>query len=128
MPQGEASRVLVWRLGSALLAARLEDVVEVVMVAADGRALSRGGQLEVTPPPGMTSPTRPPRAVVVRAGAGTMAMAADEVEGVKEYALRDSAPTPAWLRGLPTEHLAGLIHLEGSRVAALLALDTIESA
>jgi hypothetical protein len=54
-----------------------------------------------------------------------MALAADDVEGVREYTVRESTSTPPWLRRLPIDHVAGLVRLDEGRVAALLAVDTL---
>lgn len=125
MSPDEEGQALVWRLGDALLAAPLEAVVEVTIVGADGRAVTRAGPVDLTAPPGARSSSVPQRAVVVRARGDTLALAADEVEGVVPRTLRDSAVTPSWLRSLPTTHISGLVRLDGGRVAALLAIDTL---
>lgn len=126
MSPDEEGQVLVWRLGDALLAAPLEAVVEVTTVGADRRAVSRAGPVDLTAPPGARSASVPQRAVVVRARGATLALAADEVEGVVPRTLRESAATPSWLRSLPTTHFTGLVRLDGGRVAALLAIDTLD--
>lgn len=128
MPPGEADRVVVWSLGDALLAAPLAVIVEIATVAADGRAMSRLGPLDVRSAPGLPAPAGPRRAVVVRtgeAGAAALAIAADDVEGVKPYTPAEAAATPAWLRTLPTGHIAGMIRLDDDRIAALLAIEAL---
>lgn len=128
MSPDEADEVVVWRLAGALLAVPLAAVVEIAAVTADGRAVTRAGRLELRTPPGLSLAADAAdctRAVVVRTGGGAMALAAEVVEGVKPYTKRERAPTPPWIRTLPTEHLAGLIRLDDRRVAALLAVDTL---
>lgn len=128
MPAGEAARVVVWRVGDALLAVPLAAAVEIAAVASDGKAVSRAGRLEIRTPPGIPHVSRCPRAVVVRAGptgGELVALAAEAVEGVKAYAEKDAAVTPEWLRGLSMAHVAGLIRVDDRRVAALLAVDAL---
>lgn len=125
MPPAEPERVVAWRLGQAILAARLEDTVEIAAVAADGHAVGRTDRLELRTPPGLEPPTRPHHAVVVRVRGRETAMAADEVLGIQSYTTRDSTPLPPWLDPLPTAHLARLIRLPDDRIAALLDLDAL---
>lgn len=121
----DRDRVIVWRVGDALLAAPLARTAEIAAVDPDGRAMSRSGPLELQAPPGLPLPRRPHRAVVLRAGETAVAMAADEVEGVRSYTDRQATATPAWLDSLRTDHLAALILLDDQRIAALLAIDTL---
>lgn len=125
MSPGNEDRVVVWRVGDALLAAPLADTAEIAAVSRDGRALSRSGRLELRTPPGLSPPARPRRAVVLRAGKAALAMAADEVEGVRPYTERHTPATPAWIGTLKADHLAGLIRLDDDRIAALLAIDAL---
>ncbi len=124
-PQNERARALVWRSGDALLAVPLAAVLEIAAPDADGRVRSRVGSLPVSTVPGLPPAANPPRAVVIRAGGATVALAADDVEGVREYTARESARTPPWLRLLNIDHLAGLVRLDEGRVAALLAVETL---
>lgn len=125
VPPGEATRVVVWRVGDALLAVPLDAAIEIAAVAPDGRAATRAGSLELWTPPGLQEVDDCRRAVVVRAGEGSVAMAAETVEGVKPYTEREAAPTPPWLRSLATPYMAGLIRLDDDRVAALLAVESL---
>lgn len=124
MPPGEERRVLVWRVGGALLAAPIEVVVEVAPVQ-DGRTDSRAGRMEVRDVPGLRTEREARRAVILRAESGLLAVAADEVDGVRSSTPREESPTPGWLRALPTEHVAGLLQLPDARVAALLAVESL---
>ncbi|MEJ2503864.1 MAG: hypothetical protein P8177_11235 [Gemmatimonadota bacterium] len=113
-------RVVVWRLGDAVLAVPLADTVEIAAVDGEGRADGRGGALALTPPPGLPLPRRATLAVVVRTAAGATALAADEVLGVRTVADGGTEPVPAWLGALPTAHIEGMIRVDGDRTAALL--------
>lgn len=125
MPQGEERRVLVWTIGGALVAAPIEVVVEVAPVEG-GRTSSRAGSLEVQPVPGLHAEGEARRAVVLRASGGLLAIAADDVDGVRSSMLADQSPTPDWLSALPTEHVAALLQLPDARVAVLLAVDSLD--
>lgn len=125
MPPAEERRVVVWRLGDALLAAPLAVAVEVAPVGPDGKARTRTGPLELRTPPGLPAPGRSPRAMVLRVGDELVAMAADDVEGVKSYTADRAASLPPWLRALPAGHLAGLVRVDDGRIAALLAIETL---
>lgn len=116
MPPDERSAV-VWRLGDALLAVDVDDVVEIAP-AADG-AESRLGTIGFHQIPGLAS-RQAGRAVVVRRGDEPLALPADAVEGVTTYDPAENASTPDWLRDVPAVHLAGLIRLPDRRLAALL--------
>lgn len=124
MPQGEGQRVLVWRLGDALLAAPIDAVVEVAP-ANGGSTESRAGRLDVRSVPGLRTRGDAPRAVILRKTSGLMAIAADEVEGVRTSTGREESPKPGWLRTVPTDHFDGLLQLPGARVAALLAVESL---
>jgi len=124
-PGSDPARALVWRSGDALLAVPVDAVLEVTDTDDEGRARSRRGPVPLSAVPGLQPAGHARRAVVVRSGGTTLALAADEVEGVREYTVRESAPTPPWLGTLPTGHLAGLVRLDEGRVAALLAVDTL---
>ena len=124
----EDGRVVVWRVGEVLLAARLSDTVEIAAVASDGLAVSRSGRLEPRTPPGIAPPERPVRAVVVRVGDGEVAMAADEVLGIEPFTPEDSASVPSWLGALSAPHLARLVRLPDHRLAALLDLHALPEA
>lgn len=124
-PDSARRRVVVWRVGDALLAAPVDAVVEIAAVDAAGTVRSRVGALDPRTPPGLEPPEAPVRAVVLRAGGGHLAMAADHVDGVTAWEPGATAPTPDWLRSLPTGHVASLIRLDQDRVAALLAVDAL---
>jgi chemotaxis signal transduction protein len=114
--------LVVWRLGGASLAARLDMVEEIVAVDADGQANGRGGPVDVVRPPGLegTSPAR--FAVVVRrtpAGDDRVALAADAVDGVVNPG-GEIRGRPFWLGTLDAPHLDGLVRLGDERVAAIL--------
>lgn len=128
MPHGEEARAVVWRIGEALLAVPLDVAMEIAAVGADGQARARTGRLEVRTPPGVTAPPYCPHAVVVRTTGSPMALAAEAVDGVLAYTERHAVPAPAWLGGLPTDHIAGLIRLNDQRVAALLAVEALTGA
>lgn len=125
VPPAEATRVVVWGVGDALLAVPLDAAIEIAAVGTDRRAITRAGPLELWTPPGLQEVYDCRRAVVVRASGGAVALAADAVEGVKPYTEREAAPTPPWLRSLPTPHMAGLVRLDDDRVAALLAVESL---
>lgn len=124
MPQGEERRVLVWRVGGALLAAPIETVVEVAPVR-EGTTRSRVGRVEIRDVPGLRPEGDAEHAIILRADTGLLAIAADEVAGVQTSTPGTQSPTPAWLRALPTEHFAGLLQLPDARVAALLVVDSL---
>lgn len=124
MPPADGDRVVVWRAGGAILAAPLDAVVEIAAVGDDGRAAGRAGPIPLTSPAG-AEPRAPKRAVVVRVGERTLALAADAVEGVARSDERVTAPTPRWLRGLAADRIARLVRLEEGRVAAVLDLERI---
>ncbi len=122
---GEVRRqVVVWRVAGALLAAPVEDVQEVATTGQDGLARTRVGPMDLTPVPGLR-PEQPARhAVVVRAGADVLALAAEAVEGVRIVSPASLAALPAWLRTLDPGHVAGLVRF-GPEIAALLRLDAL---
>lgn len=124
MPQGEGQRVLVWRVGGALLAAPIDAVVEVA-AAHGGSTECRAGRLDVRLVPGLRTDGDAPRAVILRAATGLIAIAADEVEGVRTSTVREESPKPGWLRTLPTEHFDRLLQLPDARVAALIAVESL---
>lgn len=124
VPQGEGRRVLVWRVGGALLAAPIDAVVEVAP-AEGGSTDCRAGRLDLRGMPGLQTDGDAPHAVILRADSGLFAIAADEVEGVRTSTAREESPTPDWLHTLPTEHLAGLLQLPDARVAALLDVESL---
>lgn len=125
MHAADEGRVVVWRVGDVLLAARLADTVEIAAVASDGRAVSRSGRLEPRTPPGIPVPERPARAVVVRVGGREMALAADEVLGIEPFTPGGVAAVPAWLDDLFAPHLTRLVRLPDHRLAALLDLTAL---
>lgn len=124
VPRDDGRRVLVWSIGGALLAAPLDGVVEIAPIE-DDEARTRTGRLPLRTIAGLEATGVTRRAVVLRSGTTLMAVVADEVDGVHAASLDDQAPTPAWLTTLPTDHLAGLIHLTDARVAALLAIESL---
>lgn len=128
MSRGEEARAVVWRVGDALLAIPLSAAMEIAAVASDGRAEARSGRLELRTPPGVSALTDCRHAVVVRTAESPVALAAEAVDGVLAYTQLDAVPAPAWLRGLSTEHIAGLIRLDDQRVAALLAVEALTRA
>lgn len=125
MPPADEGRVVVWRLGDALLAAPLADTIEIAAVAADGLAVSRAGRLALHTPAGIRSRERPTRAVVVRVAGREVAMAAEEVLGIEPFAPAETAPLPPWLETVPASHVAGLVRLPDQRLAVLLHLDAL---
>lgn len=124
-PGADDQQVVVWHVGDAILAVPVETVVEIASVDRDGTVRSRTGTLQPITPPGLDPPASPERAVVLRNASGSLAMAADHVDGVTTCERGAATPTPEWLRTLPTRHLASLIRLDGDRVAALLAVDSL---
>lgn len=125
MPQAEETRIVVWRVGEALLAAPLADTVEIAAVAGDGRAVSRSGHLELRTPEGLEPPREPRRAVVVESAAGPTAMAADEVVGVRSHRPGDVAGIPAWLSEVSDRAVTSLVRLDDDRIVALVAVDRL---
>lgn len=124
MPPDEL-RVLVWHHGGALLAARIEDVVEVTDLQQDGTARSRQGTLELVTVPGADEDRPPRRAVVVRSGTRLAALPAAEVEGVLEATMDRLDAPPRWLAALDQRHVRGLLRLDDQRIGVLLALDAL---
>lgn len=120
-------RVVVWRTGGTLLAVPLESTVEVAPVRGDGRSAGRSGSLPLVTPPGVAWSGDARRAVVVRAGNGVIALAAESVEGVLTVLPGRAEPTPPWLAGVATRHIARVVRLDGGRVAALLSIDSLAS-
>jgi chemotaxis signal transduction protein len=122
---GGERRVVVWRTGEALLAVPLESTVEIAGVDAGGLAVGRDGPLELAPPPGLALPDGAQRAVVVRTPGGTVALAADSVEGVMVVAGEGAEPVPPWLGRLPVDHIEGVVRTRDGQVAALLDVDAL---
>ena len=113
---------VVWRTGDALLAAPLEDVVEVSAVEG-GQAVTRTGRVKPVAPEGLAAPA-PRRAIVLRGPHGVVPFPADEVEEVATGSAAGRVPTPEWL-GSDLEWVRGLLRLDDHRVAALLAVDRL---
>lgn len=122
------ARVVVWRLGDALLAVDVDRVVEIAPVDPDGRARSRLGALTLAVPPGLAAPARPQRAVVLRTSRGPVGAPADAVEGVHECAPGTVGAPPAWLAGLSEAGVRALVRLDDRRIAALLEPDALVAA
>lgn len=134
MQPADPPTVVVWRYDGALLAVPLAAVEEIVSIDGQGRAVARGGALQIVAPPGlgMGAPTR--RAVVVRPERASdadevgeeerVALAAEEVEGVVEAPVRLDVGSE-WLGGLDLGHLRGLLRLDAGRLAALLDVDSL---
>jgi hypothetical protein len=121
--------IVVWHLRGALLALRLDAVEEIVAIGKDGRARGRGGELEVTAPPGLGSGEGARWGVVLRAthrAAKRLALGADQVEGVMA-GFEEVEAGSEWLGVLDLRHLKALLRLEDGRLAALLDLDSLST-
>jgi hypothetical protein len=119
--------IVVWHLRGALLALPLEVVEEIVAVGADGRARGRGGDVEVTAPPGLGSGEGARWGVVLRATRGAasrLALGADQVEGVMA-GFEEVDVGSEWLGVLDLRHLKALLRLEDGRLAALLDFESL---
>jgi hypothetical protein len=121
--------IVVWHLRGALLALPLDAVEEIVAIGEDGRARGRGGDLEVTAPPGLGSGEGARWGVVLRAtrsAANRLALAADQVEGVMA-GFEEVEVGSEWLGVLDLRHLKALLRLEDGRLAALLDPDSLST-
>jgi len=114
--------LVVWRLGDALLAVPLDAVEEVVAVGGDRQARGREVVLDVVDPPGLPPHESPRHAVIIRAvgTARRVALAADQVEGVRDPSDAPALDPPPWLAALASVHTRTLVRLDDRRVAALL--------
>lgn len=121
-------RVVVWRLGEALLAAALDAVAEVAPVGPDGRARTREGSLDLVVPRGLTPAPAAGRAVVLYAGGRRVAVPAEEVEGVRHCRPGDVEAPPSWLGALAAPAVRALVRVDDRRIAALLVPDTLPGA
>ncbi len=124
-----AASFVVWRLGDALLAVPLDVVDEVAPVDASGQARGRTGSWAVVDPPGLPRSDHPRQAVVVRVtgGEGRLALAADEVDGVRDAATAAVLDPPPWLAALSSGHTRSLIRLDDRRVAAVLDVAAVQA-
>ena len=122
---GTERRIVVWRVGEALLAVPLEATVEIAAVGEDRRADGRDGPLDLEPPPGLPLPEGAPRAVIVRASSRKVALAAEAIEGVVTVAGHGAEPVPPWLGGLSADHIEAVVRIGDGRVAALLDVDAL---
>jgi hypothetical protein len=121
--------IVVWHLRGALLALPLDAVEEIVAIGEDGRAGGRGGDLEVTAPPGLGSAEGARWGVVLkgpRRAAKRLALGADQVEGVMA-GFEEVEAGSEWLGMLDLRHLKALLRLEDGRLAALLDLDSLST-
>jgi chemotaxis signal transduction protein len=123
VPWTDADPVIVWLTGNAVLAAPVDDVIEVAELDEHGMAHTRDGSLEPVALPGL-NPEAARRAVVVRAAEGPAAIPADRVEGVVGQEGPVRSP-PEWLAGVTSRHVRGLIRLDDGRIAAVLATEAL---
>lgn len=127
MPSVEHPPVLVWRRGEALLAVEVDAVLEVARAEGstpDATVRTRAADAPVLNLPGL--PRDPAtHAVIVRTGAGLVALPADVVEGIRAVTPDRFASAPRWLHALAPDHVRGIVTLDDDRLAVLLAVDAL---